>query len=173
MKRTCPAVWTGALIWLVGCASPMNVGVLAPIGPATGSQMKIADKGSLRVRRAMKQALATPCVNGLAPEVAGPKTAPETANTVPWHAKQFVQARPPASFLENGPGLELGPAKPNETGLGKLSFSGIAVQLLKAENPLQLLNPAAPAQYGSGMDNLDQVSFSGTGPLLKIFSIAF
>ncbi len=64
-------------------------------------------------------------------------------------------------------------AKPNEIGLGKLSFSGIAVQLLKAENPLQLLNPAAPAQYGSGMDNLDQFSFSGTGPLLKIFSIAF
>jgi hypothetical protein len=57
--------------------------------------------------------------------------------------------------------------------VGKLTYSGIAVQAVKAKNPLQLFNPAAPARYGSGLDQLVRYRFSGTGPLLKLFSIDF
>jgi hypothetical protein len=63
--------------------------------------------------------------------------------------------------------------KPNEIFSGRLTYSGMAVQIVKARNPLELLNPAAPAQYGSGVDNLVLYPFSGTGPMLKLFSIGF
>jgi hypothetical protein len=45
------------------------------------------------------------------------------------------------------------------------------VQLLKTDNPLQLLNPAAPARYGSAEDNVIRDSFTGTASARKIFSI--
>lgn len=63
--------------------------------------------------------------------------------------------------------------KPNEVFAGKVTYSGIAVQAVKAKNPLRLLNPAARPQYGSGLDNLVRYRASGTGPLLKIFSLDF
>jgi hypothetical protein len=46
------------------------------------------------------------------------------------------------------------PTKPNEIVRGNLTYSGIAVQLFKTDNLLQLFNPAAPAKYGSGEDNV-------------------
>ena len=63
--------------------------------------------------------------------------------------------------------------KPNEIVAGKVTYSGIAVEALKTDNPLQLLNPAAPPEYGSPEDNLLQAQPSGSGSAWKIFSIGF
>lgn len=43
--------------------------------------------------------------------------------------------------------------KPNELRLGKITLSGIAVATAKADNPLQLINPWAPPEYGESQDN--------------------
>ena len=63
--------------------------------------------------------------------------------------------------------------KPNEIKSGKLTYSGIAVELLKTGNPLQLVNPAAPAKYGSAEDNVLRDPISGRVSGWKIFSIKF
>ena len=63
--------------------------------------------------------------------------------------------------------------KPNELLSGQLTYSGIAVELLNTRNPLQLVNPAAPAQYGSGEDNVLRDPISGRVSGWKIFSIEF
>ena len=63
--------------------------------------------------------------------------------------------------------------KPNEIMKGSVTYSGIAVQLLKTDNPLQLLNPAAPARYGSAEDNVIRDPFTGIASAWKIFSIKF
>ena len=64
-------------------------------------------------------------------------------------------------------------AKPNEIVGEKVSYSGIAVQLVKTDNPLQLINPAAPAKYGSPEDNTLRNPIDGKVLGLKIFSIRF
>jgi hypothetical protein len=66
-----------------------------------------------------------------------------------------------------------GAAKPNEILKGNVAYSGVAVQLLKAPNPLQLFNPAAPPQYGSAQDNLVRDPTTGRAFGLKIFSLRF
>ena len=43
--------------------------------------------------------------------------------------------------------------KPNEIVKGNIVYSGILVEALKTDNPLQLANPFAPARYGSAEDN--------------------
>lgn len=62
--------------------------------------------------------------------------------------------------------------KPNEIRLNRVTYDGIFVHFAKRENPLQLINPAAPPPYAS-MDNvvLDPITRRGTG--LKLFSISF
>ena len=57
--------------------------------------------------------------------------------------------------------------------LGRHTYSGIVVQVIKAKTPLQLLNPVAPAQYGSAWDNLEQFRVGDSGPMLKLFSFSF
>jgi hypothetical protein len=64
-------------------------------------------------------------------------------------------------------------AKPNEIVKGKITYSGIAVQMLITAHPLQLVNPAAPVRYGSSEDNVLRDLFSGKAAGLKIFSIRF
>ncbi len=64
-------------------------------------------------------------------------------------------------------------AKANEITSGEVTYSGIAVELLKTHNPLQLINPAAPAKYGSPEDNVMRDPISGRVHCLKIFSIGF
>ena len=83
-----------------------------------------------------------------------------------------LQARPDTAFLEPSAGLVLPQPRPYEMPLGRRTVSGMAVQAFKAMHRLQLLNPAAPAEYGSGLDNLDQPS-GITGPALKVFAINF
>jgi len=101
-----------------------------------------------------------------------PTNAPPT-NPQPAHANQSLLTRTSGPGKLVLPSLELETGKPNEIVAGKLTYSGIVVQAIKAKNPLQLLNPAAPARYGSGQDNVANYPFSGTGPLLKLFSIDF
>lgn len=64
-------------------------------------------------------------------------------------------------------------AKANEIASGQLTYGGIAVQLLKTRNPLQLVNPAAPAKYGSAENNAMRDPIRGRVFGLKIFSIEF
>ena len=55
------------------------------------------------------------------------------------------------------------------------TISGIAVRLLKGGHPLQLVNPAAPEDYGSGFEYLDPGSSprAGRDPGWKLLSIEF
>jgi hypothetical protein len=43
---------------------------------------------------------------------------------------------------------------PNEISLGRHQVDGIAIQLINTDNPLQLINPAAPERYGSADNNV-------------------
>jgi len=66
--------------------------------------------------------------------------------------------------------------KPNEITVGPISYSGIAIQVIKtvkSDNLAQLINPAAPERYGRAEDNLvrDPVTSASSG--LKILSIQF
>ena len=63
--------------------------------------------------------------------------------------------------------------KPNEIKVGKLTYSGIAVEAIQLDNPLQLINPAAPVQYGFAEANLVRDPIVGRVSGLKIFSIQF
>jgi len=73
--------------------------------------------------------------------------------------------------------------KANEIRHGNVIYDGIFVQFVKSDNKLQLINPAAPPEYGSGRDNLieDPSPELGSGPEhgnsghegLKLFSIQF
>jgi hypothetical protein len=65
------------------------------------------------------------------------------------------------------------PAKPNQIVGERFTFSGIAVQAVKARNPLHLLNPVASEEYGSGRANVVQEPTSERAIGLKIFSIEF
>ncbi len=69
--------------------------------------------------------------------------------------------------------LTLKEEKPNQTTAGGLTYSGIAVQVVKTDNALQLINPAAPAQYGSAEDNLIRDPVDGKPSGLKIFAVSF
>ena len=94
-------------------------------------------------------------------------------NTQPSAADQWLQVKPSPSFLENMPQLEFALPKANEVTVGRLTLSGVAIQVIKAKNPLELLNPVAPAQYGSGTDNVEWFPGTCTGPLVRLFSIDF
>jgi len=73
--------------------------------------------------------------------------------------------------------------KANEVRHGNVTYDGIFVQFLKSDNKLQLINPAAPAEYGSGRDNLvndpspelgSSIDHGNSGHQgLKLFSIGF
>lgn len=54
-----------------------------------------------------------------------------------------------------------------------VEYSGIAVAIVKADNKFQLLNPVAPATYGTTESSvvIDPLTRAATG--LKIFSIRF
>src|SRR5437773_7868581 len=68
--------------------------------------------------------------------------------------------------------LTLDERRPNEIKAGRISYSGIAVEIVKVDNPLQLLNPAAPALYGSAEINVVKEA-GGKVSGLKFFSISF
>ena len=55
----------------------------------------------------------------------------------------------------------------------KRTLSGIAVQMFKTDNALQLINPFAPAKYGSADQNITRNPVTGRASGLKILSIGF
>jgi hypothetical protein len=63
--------------------------------------------------------------------------------------------------------------KMNEVIGSRFIYTGIAVQMVKAQNPLQLVNPMAPAEYGTGDCNMDRDIITGKPTGFKIFSIKF
>jgi hypothetical protein len=94
-------------------------------------------------------------------------------NAPPKQGEQSLQVQPRRSLLEGLPELAFDQLKANELALDGHTLSGIVVQVIKAKRPLQLLNPAAPPQYGSGWGNIEWFPASGSGPMLKLFSISF
>ena len=95
-----------------------------------------------------------------------------TANARPAGTEDALEYRLAARLDRASAALSKG-AKPNEIVKGKITYSGIAVQLLTTDNPLQLINPVAPAKYGSAEDNVIRDPVRGTASAWKIFSIRF
>jgi len=77
-----------------------------------------------------------------------------------------------ASHLEQSPLLTLEP-KPNELRLGKVTLSGIAVEVARVDNPLQLFNPWAPPEYGESQDNAAFSLITGQVTGWKFFAFGF
>lgn len=73
-------------------------------------------------------------------------TAPNLAPADQWSLTGFIR------HPEEAPLLTL-QEKPNELRLGKIKFSGIAVEAAMSDNPFQLVNPWAPPEYGESQDN--------------------
>ena len=96
-----------------------------------------------------------------------------TTNCEPKPVLKAPPAQVTRSFLGGVPDLDLKAPRANEIIVGGHTYSGILVQLVKAKKPLQLLNPAAPAAYGSGWDNLERFPAACGDPALKFLSIAF
>lgn len=101
------------------------------------------------------------------------KPSPGTTNAPVAQSDKLLQVQPIRSFLEGDPDLSFNAFEANELRSGRYTYSGILVQVIKAKDPLQLLNPLAPAQYGSGWDNMEMLPTSAKGPRLKFFSISF
>jgi len=95
-----------------------------------------------------------------------------TANAQPTNTTPALESQL-TSHLSKGISLLLNEAKPNEIVKGSVTYSGLAVELVKFSNPLQLLNPAAPAKYGSPKDNVLPDPYNGRNLGWKIFSLAF
>jgi hypothetical protein len=62
---------------------------------------------------------------------------------------------------------------PNESVKGKLVLNGSVVEIAKTRQPLQLLNPFAPPQYGSPEDHIVRDPINGRVTGLKLFSLSF
>jgi hypothetical protein len=80
--------------------------------------------------------------------------------------RQRLAIRPDESLLT------LQPPKANEIKRGDVTYSGIFIQLSKTDKPLELINPAAPPEYGSSEDNVIRDPNTGREGL-KLFSIQF
>ena len=55
----------------------------------------------------------------------------------------------------------------------RAAYGGIVVQAIKADAPLQLLNPAAPEEYGNGEESVMREPKTGRVNGLRILSIEF
>ncbi|PWU20457.1 MAG: hypothetical protein C5B50_03880 [Verrucomicrobia bacterium] len=95
----------------------------------------------------------------------------QSTNAVSRGAERTLQAQKSAS--DRAIAQLFQERKPNEAMVGKRLVSGIAVQAAKTRNPLQLINPFAPARYGSGTDNLALNPINGRPEGLKVVGIQF
>ena len=94
-----------------------------------------------------------------------------TANAQSTRINETLEAWTARSLQETQSRID--ETKPNEIKVGKLTYSGVAVEAIKLDNPLQLINPAAPVQYGFAEANLVRDPIVGRVSGLKIFSIQF
>jgi hypothetical protein len=95
-----------------------------------------------------------------------------TAYAQPGSNNQAFESRS-ATMLNMQSYLSSHEIKPNEILRGNVHYSGIAVEALKTGNPLQLVNPLAPAKYGSPEDNVLRDGITKRVLGWKIFSIGF
>jgi hypothetical protein len=65
------------------------------------------------------------------------------------------------------------PPKPNEIKTDSGTYSGVLPQLVKTDSPLQLVNPAAPKEYGEAKDNAVYDSRTGKAEGIKLFSFSW
>lgn len=65
------------------------------------------------------------------------------------------------------------PPPPNEIKTGKGVYSGVLPQAAKSDNPLQLVNPAAPKEYGDAKDNTVFDPRTGEAQGVKLFSFSW
>ena|SRR3974390_784858 len=91
-------------------------------------------------------------------------------NSVARQSGQALQVQTGEKGLSS---ITLNELKPNEIAKGRFLYSGISVEVVKKRNPLQLINPLAPAEYGSPEDNVVRDPINGRGTGLKIFAIRF
>jgi len=80
---------------------------------------------------------------------------------------RYIQQRTDEHLLFNAA------QKPNQTRVNGTTYEGIFVQMAKTPNPLQLINPAAPLEYGSSEDNVVFDPTTGNASGLKLFSVRF
>jgi len=88
-------------------------------------------------------------------------TPPVTEGSVSLKAVQSLKQTPPV------------PLKPNEIKTEKGVYSGVFPQVSKTDNPLQLVNPAAPKEYGDAKDNTVYDDRTGQAQGIKIFSFSW
>jgi len=93
------------------------------------------------------------------------------ANAESNHPSETLETRTARHVKETPPTLS--ELKPNEIKAGKFSYSGAAVEAIKTDNPLELINPAAPVHYGLAEQNVVREPANGKVSGLKIFSIQF
>ncbi len=95
----------------------------------------------------------------------------QPTNSPPSPSGQSIQAETVGEEQEASPTLKQ--SRPNEIIAGSVTYSGIAIEVKKTRNPLQLINPAAPLGYGPAEDNVARDFISGRVSGLKLFSIQF
>lgn len=100
----------------------------------------------------------------------GPASEPQPASAPPLELLNQVPEVPP-EVLERAITLQP-PPTPRPFGL-RLQYDGVLPQLRRADNPLQLINPFAPARYGSGLENLVINPISGRPEGICLFAIRF
>jgi hypothetical protein len=64
-------------------------------------------------------------------------------------------------------------SQPNEIVHRQFTYSGVLVQIAKSSEPAQLVNPFAPAEYGTGYENNDRDIITHESNGIKLFSIHF
>ncbi len=144
-----------------------------------GGQTNSAQRPTTRIAAAAARTVRLPAAPALswapqsAPAAAATAPVRPATNAEPSQAGKLLQTEPHRPFLETVPELAFSGARANEMDFDRYSLSGVSIQLIKAKNPLQLINPVAPAEYGSGADNVEWFPASLTGPGLKLFSINF
>jgi hypothetical protein len=90
----------------------------------------------------------------------------QNVNGDEWSLSGSVKRPEPAPFLT----VE---QKPNELRLGKITLSGSLVEAVKVDNPLQLINPWAPREYGESQDNATFSLITNRVTGWKLLSIEF
>ena len=84
-------------------------------------------------------------------------------------------SKPAPNLAGEAADLKPGLLKPNEIAgtRADVTYSGILVQVKKTDNPLQLINPFAPAEYGYGEQNFSRDITPRREGGLKFFSIDY
>jgi hypothetical protein len=95
----------------------------------------------------------------------------QTTNAPAQRPVESYQAQGTARSRENRATLR--EVKANEIVAGKVTYSGILVEVAKTRRPLQLVNPLAPPVYGGPEDNIARDPVRGKILGLKFFEIKF